>query len=221
MKYYIHKDGRVFLVKKEGKWTLPTKEEIPFEIKIKDKIQIKEKVYFCNPVINYFPKDWIHNDEFFLRDDVDKLVKEAFLFSLCRPVVEGIILNEKNEVLMVYGNRGLSRGFWNAPGGFMEFGEDPKESLIREVFEETGYRVSVERLLNVYSYTFPQYHGYYNICLFYILKIEEKVGDIDKTEISKMKFMPIKEAIEKTKNYFVKQALKDLLKEINSPKKSQ
>ncbi|UCD04525.1 MAG: NUDIX hydrolase [Candidatus Woesearchaeota archaeon] len=215
VKYFVHKDGRIYLVKKNDKFCLPSKEEIPFEIEIKNKINCKGDVYFCSPKIDYFPEDWPHNDELIIRDDVDKEVKEAFFYSLCRPVVGGIILNDKNEVLMVYGNRGLSKGFWNAPGGFVEFGEDPAESIVREVFEEIGYKVSVDRLFGVYSKIYERNTpGYYMIGIFYVLKIEDKSSNIDETEINKVKFMPIEEAIEKTKNRFVKIAFKDLLKEL-------
>ena len=36
----------------------------------------------------------------------------------------------------------FGEGKWNAPGGKLENEEDPLEGVIREVFEETGLRVS-------------------------------------------------------------------------------
>jgi ADP-ribose pyrophosphatase len=42
-------------------------------------------------------------------------------------------------------------GWWNLPGGGMEIGETVEEAVVREVLEETGLVVVVERLLGVYS----------------------------------------------------------------------
>jgi len=41
--------------------------------------------------------------------------------------------------------------WWNLPGGGMELGEAVDEALCREVREETGLEVEVERLVGVYS----------------------------------------------------------------------
>lgn len=42
-------------------------------------------------------------------------------------------------------------GLWCVPGGAMESGESVAEACEREVFEETGLRVRVKRLVGVYS----------------------------------------------------------------------
>lgn len=41
--------------------------------------------------------------------------------------------------------------WWNLPGGGMEIGETVEEAMCREVLEETGLEVQVERLVGVYS----------------------------------------------------------------------
>ncbi|OIJ69411.1 NUDIX hydrolase [Streptomyces mangrovisoli] len=40
---------------------------------------------------------------------------------------------------------------WTLPGGGMEHGEDPYDTVLREVTEETGYRIEVTNLLGVDS----------------------------------------------------------------------
>ena len=40
---------------------------------------------------------------------------------------------------------------WGIPGGRAEIGESIAQTVVREVFEETGLRVSVKRLIGVYS----------------------------------------------------------------------
>lgn len=36
---------------------------------------------------------------------------------------------------------------WTLPGGGIEYGEQPDEACLREVYEETGYQVALQRLL--------------------------------------------------------------------------
>lgn len=44
---------------------------------------------------------------------------------------------------------------WTLPGGGLEPGEDPADAVVREVFEETGYRASVVHLLGISSRVIP------------------------------------------------------------------
>ena len=55
---------------------------------------------------------------------------------------------------------------WCLPGGFIEAREAPEESAIREVHEETGLAVEIDRLLGAYT---PG-HGINVIILFYLAK---------------------------------------------------
>jgi len=59
----------------------------------------------------------------------------------------GIITNENNEVLLI--QRSDSRTF-APPGGGLDFGELPPQGAEREVWEETGLKVTAEQLASVY-----------------------------------------------------------------------
>ncbi|MFE9098437.1 NUDIX hydrolase [Streptomyces sp. NPDC007264] len=58
----------------------------------------------------------------------------------------------RDERLLLARGRGV-RGTpeWTLPGGGMEHGEDPYDTVLREVTEETGYRVEITGLLGVDS----------------------------------------------------------------------
>ena len=62
--------------------------------------------------------------------------------------VFGIIKDEKNRILLCLRN---DKDLWNLPGGGLESGETPWQGVIREVKEETGLDVEIEKLLCVYS----------------------------------------------------------------------
>lgn len=42
-------------------------------------------------------------------------------------------------------------GAWSLPGGWADVGETPSETVAREVYEESGYRVRITRLLAAYD----------------------------------------------------------------------
>ncbi len=54
----------------------------------------------------------------------------------------------EHEILLM---RRSDNGYWGLPGGFVELGESVAEAARREVAEETGWSVEIERLIGVYS----------------------------------------------------------------------
>lgn len=51
--------------------------------------------------------------------------------------VKALILDNKNKFLLTLEDKGL----WELPGGGLDFGEDPKSCLVREIKEEMGLDV--------------------------------------------------------------------------------
>ncbi|BAX96080.1 NUDIX hydrolase [Mycobacteroides stephanolepidis] len=62
--------------------------------------------------------------------------------------VAGIVFDDDDRVLVI---RRDDNGHWEAPGGVLELGESFEDGVRREVLEETGLEVSVERLTGVYK----------------------------------------------------------------------
>lgn len=66
------------------------------------------------------------------------------------PVAIAVLVNEKNQVLLALRNDPKSpmvHNKWELPGGEIEFGEKPDKAALRELYEETGYRARIERLI--------------------------------------------------------------------------
>ena len=53
----------------------------------------------------------------------------------------------------IFLTRRADNGQWCLPGGGMESGESVSDACEREVWEETGLRIRVKRLVSVYSYS--------------------------------------------------------------------
>lgn len=60
-----------------------------------------------------------------------------------------VVFDERGRILLT---RRADNGQWCLPGGGMESGESAAEACEREVFEETGLRARVKRLVGVYSH---------------------------------------------------------------------
>jgi ADP-ribose pyrophosphatase YjhB (NUDIX family) len=59
-----------------------------------------------------------------------------------------IILDEEERVLLCHRR---DYNFWNLPGGGVEQNESPWEAVVREVKEEVGLDVKVEKILGMYN----------------------------------------------------------------------
>ena len=62
--------------------------------------------------------------------------------------VAGIVVRDDGRVLVIKRN---DNGNWEAPGGILELNESFESGVQREVLEETGLAVTVERLTGVYK----------------------------------------------------------------------
>ncbi|WP_041840793.1 NUDIX hydrolase [Actinoplanes friuliensis] len=62
------------------------------------------------------------------------------------PTVSAIVLNDRGEILL--GQRSDNHQ-WSVIAGMMDPGEQPADALVREVEEETGVQVTIERLAGV------------------------------------------------------------------------
>jgi len=85
---------------------------------------------------------------------------------LIRPLFQvfsaAVIFNEKKQILLV---KLTYQRFhpWGVPGGGLDYGEQPADAVVREIFEETGITVEVERFLLAKTWT-PARVGLYYLC---------------------------------------------------------
>lgn len=73
-----------------------------------------------------------------------KVITKNIKFERRLPAV-AVIFNDKGEVLLSqrFGKEENWHLKWQFPGGGIEFGENPKDTAIRETMEEVGIRINV------------------------------------------------------------------------------
>ena len=89
----------------------------------------------------------------------------------------GAVIMKDGQILMV-GNR-IRPDYLYSVGGRIKFGETAEEAVVREVLEETGVRMEIDRLGFVHENYFygdaPSNHGklIYEISFFFYMKVPE------------------------------------------------
>lgn len=71
--------------------------------------------------------------------------------------VDLIIVTNKNELVLIKRKDEPFKNFWALPGGFLEYGKETLEQAgVRELYEETSLKTSVENLRLIGTYSRPQ-----------------------------------------------------------------
>ena len=86
------------------------------------------------------------------------------------------ITNQEGELLVAVRAKEPAKGTFDLPGGFVDLGETAEDALIREIFEETGLKVSNPVYLfsipNIYPYSGLEIH---TVDMFFEVKVDKTV----------------------------------------------
>jgi len=106
-------------------------------------------------------------------------------------VAVGAIIINDNKVLMVRRSRKPYKGTWMFPAGFVDYGEHPEETLIREVREETGLKVDEYKYYGLFQAPDdPRSPGHFTI-FYEILAFSDQIFNNDEDENVEIKWFDI------------------------------
>jgi ADP-ribose pyrophosphatase YjhB (NUDIX family) len=71
----------------------------------------------------------------------------------------GALILQEGRILLIRRGVPPRSGFWAVPSGFVEYDEQPRAALAREITEETGLEVEVGRIIDVYPLADPTKQG--------------------------------------------------------------
>ena len=114
----------------------------------------------------------------------------GFHFYINPAPTNGLILeNEKGEILLVKRKYPPKKGYWDIPGGFVDFGETIEESLRREIKEELEIDITD---LKYFTSTADRYLfkgvDYHTLCFVFLGKFVGKKNLSPSDDIDEIKF---------------------------------
>ncbi len=68
-----------------------------------------------------------------------------------QPMVSVLVVVRNGASVLMIKRVGLYKGYWAIPGGKLKFGEDLEEGALREIEEETGLRVRLTGLKDIFT----------------------------------------------------------------------
>ena len=104
----------------------------------------------------------------------------------------GCIIIKNNKILLVYEKR---RNFWGLPKGHVEQGESEEETALREVREEVGLDVEIDKTKR-YTLNYIINNEIDKTSVFYIAKPKNEYIKIQESEIGNIKWCSFEEAVE-------------------------
>ena len=107
--------------------------------------------------------------------------------------VGAVVINKKNELLMVRDRIHNNHSLYKLPGGMVEHADKLCDGVEREVWEETGIKaklIKMVSLLNSHPYRFNKSNMY---IVFQLEALTTEINIIDTHEIEEAIWMPLKE----------------------------
>lgn len=127
------------------------------------------------------------NPSNYIRDIRKKIGNQLLMM----PGSTAVIFNEEAQIL-VQKRRDIAQ--WGLPGGYYEPGEEPAETAMREVYEETGLIVKPTRLVGVYGgdtfkYTYTNGDIVVALNIVFVCEITDGTLNHDSEESSELRFV--------------------------------
>jgi len=108
--------------------------------------------------------------------------------SLRHVVVDALIIDENKILLIKRAEHLINGGKYALPGGYLDRDETAQQAVVREVMEETGYKVKVEKLFTIIDNPNRPQEDRQNVAFIYEVRSLGKVGEHDPSEVLDVKW---------------------------------
>ena len=163
----------------------------------------RERYLELRQLLGYLLADWSDLDG----KELAELLRPTDFYATPLIDVRAVLVRDGKVCLV----KGKNENTWALPGGFCEVGLSPKENIVKEVQEETGFNVSVSRLLAIFDTNKFQFQSKQYAKLVFECQIED--GDFQpNTEIEELDFFDIQSLPELSSKRTTKEQLKILWK---------
>ena len=161
----------------------------------------RERYLELRQLLGYLLADWSDLDG----KELTELLRPTDFYATPLIDVRAVLVRDGKVCLV----KGKNEKTWALPGGFCEVGLSPKENIVKEVQEETGFNVSVSRLLAIFDTNKFQFQSKQYAKLVFECQIED--GDFQpNTEIEELAFFDIQSLPELSSKRTTKEQLKIL-----------
>jgi ADP-ribose pyrophosphatase YjhB (NUDIX family) len=100
-----------------------------------------------------------------------------------------VILDNSRRILVI---RRTDDATWSLPGGFVELHEPPATTIIREVFEETGYHIAIQGIADIVTQPATLSVGPHSlVTIVYLCTIIDGQAHANTIESQEVRFIPI------------------------------
>lgn len=107
-------------------------------------------------------------------------------------VVDALIIDNGKILLVKRAENLICGGKYALPGGYLDRDETAEQAVIREVLEETGYKVEVEKLFTIIDNPDRPQEDRQNVAFVYVVKVLEQTGKRD-AEASEVKWFDLED----------------------------
>jgi ADP-ribose pyrophosphatase YjhB (NUDIX family) len=121
-----------------------------------------------------------------------------------------VVVDDEGRILL---QRRSDSGNWALPGGAMDIGETFAQSVVREVKEETGFDVRIDRIVGIYSdpghvfaYDDGEVRQEFNICLACTIVGGKLSVSSESTDV---RFVAVDETLELTMHESIRKRIED------------
>ncbi|MCB8984587.1 MAG: NUDIX domain-containing protein [Ardenticatenaceae bacterium] len=103
--------------------------------------------------------------------------------------------------------RRRDNGAWTFPAGYSDLGENAAHTAVRETLEETGYHVTLERILAIYSsptyhHTFPNGDQVKNVGTLFLARLESGEAVPELQEVTAVSWLLPEEVLQTVPDFF-------------------